>query len=247
MLDSCEVEALAIAAATKHFSPYTIQSHHTACILTDSKPCVQAFDKLSRGAFSASPRVVTFLSTASHFQVSIQHVAGAAILPSDFASRNPPDCGELACQICTFVKQTEESVVRRTSTDNILLGRTKLPFTSGAAWLSLQSECSDLRHTHVHFQRRPSKKLTNIKDVRRYLNRATISTDGLLVLKHKETFSPVRECIVVPQLVLDGLGTELHLKLGHPTAHQLKKVVGRYFYAFDLEKGINSITTGCHS
>jgi len=36
----CEVEALSIAAATKHFSPFIIQSSLNACILTDSKPCV---------------------------------------------------------------------------------------------------------------------------------------------------------------------------------------------------------------
>ena len=37
----CEIEALSIAMAIKHFSPYTIQSKHTTCVLTDSKPCVQ--------------------------------------------------------------------------------------------------------------------------------------------------------------------------------------------------------------
>ena len=63
----CEVEALAIAVATKHFSPYLIQSHHKACILTDSKPCVQAYEKLCRGDFSASPRVSTFLSTVGRY------------------------------------------------------------------------------------------------------------------------------------------------------------------------------------
>ena len=43
----CEIEALAIAAATnsKHFSPFIIQSKHNACILTDSKPCVQAYEE----------------------------------------------------------------------------------------------------------------------------------------------------------------------------------------------------------
>ena len=40
----CKVEALSIAVAVKHFSPYLIQSHHQACILTDSKPCVQAYE-----------------------------------------------------------------------------------------------------------------------------------------------------------------------------------------------------------
>jgi hypothetical protein len=61
----CEVEALRIAAAVKHFSPYIIQSEHHTCILTNSKPCVQAIDKLRRGEFSASPHVTSFLSVIS--------------------------------------------------------------------------------------------------------------------------------------------------------------------------------------
>lgn len=61
----CEVEALSIAVAIEHLHPYIVQSIHKACILTDSKPCVQAFEKLCRGEFSASPRVSTFLSTVS--------------------------------------------------------------------------------------------------------------------------------------------------------------------------------------
>ena len=64
----CEVEALSIAAAIKHFSPFIIQSNHQTHVLTDSKPCMQAFEKLRRGEFSASPRVTSFLSTASRFR-----------------------------------------------------------------------------------------------------------------------------------------------------------------------------------
>ena len=67
----CEIEALSIAAAVKHFSPFIIQSHHPACILTDSKPCVQAIDKLRRGEFSASPRVTSFLSIVSRYECSL--------------------------------------------------------------------------------------------------------------------------------------------------------------------------------
>ena len=54
----CEVEALSIVAATKHFSPYLIQSSKKACILTDSKPCVQAYEKLCRGEFRSEERRV---------------------------------------------------------------------------------------------------------------------------------------------------------------------------------------------
>ncbi len=63
----CEVEPLAISAAIKHFSHYIIRSIKPACILTDSKPCVQAYNKLCRGEFSLSPRLSTFLST--HVQI----------------------------------------------------------------------------------------------------------------------------------------------------------------------------------
>ncbi len=52
----CEIEALAITAAVKHFSV----CHLPAQVLTDSRPCVQAFCKLLRGEFSNSARVTTF-------------------------------------------------------------------------------------------------------------------------------------------------------------------------------------------
>lgn len=245
----CEVEALAIAAAVKHFAPYIIQSSNKACVLTDSKPCVQAYEKLCRGEFSASPRVSTFLSTASRFHVSIRHVAGAAILPSDFASRNPPDCTDMACQVCSFVQRTQDSVVRLLSSDDILAGRARLPFTSRAAWRSLQSECPDLRRTHAHLTQgtRPSKKLTNIKDVKRYLSMASIASDGLLIVRREEPLSPCRECIIVPRQVLDGLVTALHLQLSHPSANQLRKTISRYFFALDLDKAVRRTTEGCHA
>ena len=122
----CEVEALSISAAVKHFSPYIIQSKHTACVLTDSKPCVQAIEKLCRGQFSASPRVTFFLSTVSRYQVNLRHLKGSANIPSDFSSRNAPDCNEPTCQICSFIIQTEESVVRSVNVKDILDNTTRL-------------------------------------------------------------------------------------------------------------------------
>ena len=88
----CEIEALSIAAAIRHCSPYIVQSVHNTSILTDSKPCVQAHEKLCRGEFSVSPRVSTFLSVVSRYQATIRHLAGAANVSSDFASRNAPTC-----------------------------------------------------------------------------------------------------------------------------------------------------------
>ena len=156
----CEIEALGIAAAVKHFSPHIIQSQHQACILTDSKPCVQAAEKLCRGEFSASPRVTTFLTSVSRYHVSVRHLAGSANVPSDFASRNAPDCDDPTCQICAFISRTEDSVVRNVSVGDIMEGNAKAPFTSRNAWLSTQAECPDLRRVHAHLKQgtRPSKK-----------------------------------------------------------------------------------------
>ena len=244
----CEIEALSIAVATKHFSPYIIQSHHKTCILSDSKPCVQAFEKLCRGEFSASPRVSTFLSVVSRYQASIRHLAGSANIPSDFASRNAAECHEPNCQICSFVQRMETSTVCRTSIQDIIQGKVKLPFTSRAAWLSIQAECSDLRRTHAHLTQgtRPSKKLTKVKDVKRYLGVATVARDGLLVVKREEPMFSTRECIIVPRQIMDGLTTSVHIQLQHPTCHQLKMVMRRYFYALDMDKIIEQTTASCH-
>ena len=137
----CEIEALCIGAAVKHFSPYIIQSHNRAYVLTDSKPCVQAIDKLSLGEFSASPRVTSFLSVASRYQVTLKHLAGSANIPSDFASRNAPECNEPNCQICGFILRTEDSVVRSVCVQDILNDKHSLPFTTRSAWLSIQADC----------------------------------------------------------------------------------------------------------
>ena len=244
----CEIEALSIAAAVKHFAPYIIQSKSKTYVLTDSKPCVQAFDKLCRGQFSSSPRVTSFLSSVSRYQVTLLHLAGSANLPSDFASRNAPACDGPRCQVCSFVSEAEDLAVRPISVHDVLSGKTSLPFTSRSAWLQSQLKCPDLRRVHSHLKQgtRPSKKLTNIKDVKRYLNLVSISRDGLLVVKRDEPFAAPRECIVIPRSVVDGFLAALHVKLDHPSRHQMKLVSQRYFFALDLDKALERCSQCCH-
>ena len=156
----CEIEALSIAAAIKQFSPYIIQSTHNTCLLTDSKPCVQAVEKLCRGEFSASPRVTSFLSTVSRYQINVRHLNGSVNIPSDFASRNASECTEPRCQICSFITQLEDSVLRFVHVQDIIENQTRVPFTTRSAWLAIQTDCADLRRTHAHLKQgtRPSKK-----------------------------------------------------------------------------------------
>ena len=156
----CEVEALAIAMAVKHFAPYIIQSTDKAHVLTDNRPCVLAYSKLCRGCFSNSPRVTSFLSTVSRYQVTVGHVAGSVNLPSDFASRHPVSCPDSTCQICRFIDDLESSTVRNVSVQDVLDGQVSMPFTTRSAWLITQQECPDLRRTHAHLRQgtRPQKK-----------------------------------------------------------------------------------------
>ena len=245
----CETEALSIAASIQHFSPYVVQSNHRTCILTDSKPCVQAYERLLKGHFSHRSRVTTFLSVASRFHVRIQHLSGTSNIPSDFACRNANECLVPTCQVCSFVNEMEHASVNKITIDDISNGSSKMPFISRPSWISLQSDCPDLQRCRSYLKQgtRPSKKLTNIKDTKRYLQHCTISKDGLLVVPHQEPFSPVKEKIIVPRKVLPGLLTALHIKLNHPTQFQLKQITSRYFFALDLDSSIRNINEHCHT
>ena len=232
----------------KHFAPYILQYAHHACILTDSKACVQAYEKLCRGSFSASPRINPFLSTVSRYQASVRHIRGIHNLLSDFGSHhNPIECRDNKCQVCQFVQDAEHCVVRDLQLSDVVKGTCKLPFLSRTAWLDTQSNCEDLRRVHAHLRQgtRPSKKLTKIHDIKRYLNHVTFARDNLLLVKSKEPFS-TRERIVIPRAAISGLITALHLKRIHPTAHQLKTVCHRYLFALDFDREIDTVVDSCH-
>ena len=244
----CEIEALCISAAVKHFAPFIIQSSEPTQVLTDSKPCVQAYDRLCRGEFSASSRVTTFLSTVSRYHAHVRHIAGIANLPSDYTSRHPPTCTDRSCQICTFIQQDQDSVIRSLTVQEVIQGSTRMPFTSRAAWLATQQECGDLRRTHAYLQQgtRPTKKMTRIPDVKRYLKDVTIASDGMLIVRVDIPFQPTRERIVVPRQVLEGLITAIHIRFNHPSPHQTRQVFNRYFFALDADKAINTVGSACH-
>ena len=147
----------------------------------------------------------------------------------------------------SIVQDAEHCVVRDLQLSDFVKETCKLPFLSRTAWLDTQSNCDDLRRVHAHLRQgtRPSKKLTKIHDIKRYLNHVTFARDNLLLVKSKEPFS-TRERIVIPRAAISGLITALHLKLIHPTAHQLKTVCHRYLFALDLDREIETVVDSCH-
>lgn len=244
----CETEALSISTSVKHFSPYIRQSHHRTQILTDNRPCIQAWTKMCRGEFSASARVATFLTTLSDHNVDLHHIAGSYNLPSDFHSRNPMTCNSSSCQICTYISESENSAVRVVSADEILSGQKNLPYTNRLTWKSLQIEDPDLRRLHAYLSQgtRPSTKNTKSTTVKRYLNEnIIIGRDGLLVKRQTTPFLPTRDLIVVPQSLLKGLLTSIHIRFDHPVASQLEKLVTRNFYGLKLHDTALSVVAAC--
>ena len=236
----CEVEALAISASVNHGSKYIIESRNTVQILTDSRPCVQAYKRLCRGLFYSSARVGTFLSTLSRYKVSLQHIPGAANLPADYHSRNLMECVNKECQICTFFKDSANATVFRMTVDDVLERKVPMPFITKPAWKATQQDWLSLRRTYAHLSQgtRTNHKANNIRDVKRYLRVCTLGRDGLLVVRKKVPFSPALDLIVVPQHIVSGLITALNLRMQHPTKSQLSKIFHLYFYAFDADSEI---------
>ena len=201
-------------------------------MLTDSKPCVQAYKCLCQGQFSASARVSTFLSTLSSYNVNVQHISGKDNISSDFASRHPQTCCNDSCQICKFVQDTVNSVVHSVTVSDSMSGSSTMPFLNKNAWQSAQHECPDLRQTfaHMKFGTRSSRKARNLKNLRRYLGTTTLDDQGLIVVHKDDSFAITRSLIVGPHGLLPGLVTAIHLCFMHPSKHQLKLLFSWYFY-----------------
>ena len=183
--------------------------------MTDSLPCVQSYQKLCRGQFSTSPRVSTFLSVSCRFNIHMIHIKGTSNIYSDYASRNPVDCNRKGCQVCKFVQETSESVVRACTVKDVQESAATVPFSSRSGWYELQLSDQTLRRTSAHLKQgtKPSRKATGIRDVKRYLQTSKVAKDGMIIV---ESYSPSigkKERIVVPRDYLHGLLECLHLKL----------------------------------
>ena len=214
----CEVEALCINLTINSFSNFIQESTHTTKFLTDSKACVQAFEKLSRGGFSLSPRISSLLMNLNSLNVSINHVKGSDIMLTDFCSRNPITCSDKCCQVCQFVEESADLDVNGVKVENILSGISKMPYYNTATWREAQKEDPDLRRTFSQLSSgtRPGKKGKNLKQLRRYLLIACISDSGTLINRKSNPYGKDFELIIVPQALASGLIAALHFRLNHP-------------------------------
>ena len=148
-----------------------------------------------------------------------------------------------------FIHYTEDSLVRSVHVQDTIDKQIRFPFTTRSAWLAIQTDCPALRRTHAHLKQgtRSSMKTTNIKDVKRCLSVASIARDGMLVVRRNDPLVPSTELIIVSRSALHSLVTALHIKLDHPSRHQLELVMKRHLYALDLTKAIERTYNSCHT
>ena len=111
----------------------------------------------------------------------------------------------------------------------------------------MQQNCQDLKRVFVNFSSgtRPTAKFRSFTDVKRYLQKVVISIDGVLVVIRSEAFLPRAELIVIPQAVVLGLLTAIHLKLSHPPENQLLQVFQRSFFALRAQQFAKVTITNC--
>ena len=243
----CELEALGITLSINNFSHQIRESKHCTKFLTDSKPCVQAFELLSKGSFSLSPRVSSFLMNLNNVNVAINHISGESIPLTDFVSRNPICCTDNSCQVCQFVTEHLDIAVRQISVDDVASGATKMPFYNMVAWKDAQKNDNDLKRVYSQLSAGThiGKKEKHLKEVRQLMKIASISQNGVLIRRKPNAFGRDYELIIVPQKLVAGLISVLHIRLGHPTKTQFRKLWDRYFFALNSELLIEECTSSC--
>lgn len=249
----CELEALAISASIKHYSHFIVQSTARTRIMTDSRPCVLSYKKLLRNQFSSSPKVTTFLATAARYGVEILHISGNSNLFSDFASRNPVECNNPKCGLCSYIDEECNAAVGEVTVSDIVSGKAKVPYATKSSWLEAQRSCPTLSQVYHHLKTGSTvpKKRQGFTDVKRYITCGTTyltgQNEGLLVVKQSVPFKPTNVRIVIPRGVSEGLLTALHLNMNHPSVNQLKIIFSREFFCLDMDSIAKKISDQCYT
>ena len=145
--------------------------------------------------------------------------------------------------------------VRSISVDDVLNGRVLLPFTQRSGWKNIQDEDKMLKTLKRHMldgtipQRRgikqpELKKLYNLFQHQKL----SISNDGIIVKIDTDNYGNTNQMIVVPNMIMRGIITALHIKFDHPhpSKLELRKVCDRYWFATQLNQIIQQVWDNCH-
>ena len=244
----CEKECLAIKLLVQHYQPFIRESANTSTIYTDNIVAVHAYAAVQQGKISTSSRVASFISTLCENRLEIVHIPGELTKVADFNSRNPVHCTQPKCQTCNFVAyelDSQDNIIRHISTD-------KIPLSERPTWIDLQKQDPTISQLHrlIKQGQTPEKKIKNknLKLLHNMYRRGSlyIAPDNLIQVKHVDVVHALQyEAILVPEIIFPGLVQSLHLKLNHPSPHQLVKQISRQFYCIGMAKYINNVSATC--
>ena len=255
----CEGEAIGIRLVLNHFQHHIRESTKTTIHHTDNQPCVLAWKKSLRGAFSSSSRISSFLTGLSALPVELRYQPGKSLHTSDYASRHPTACNSKKCQICAFVQDWERigdnaAEIRAISIDDIKSGISIMPMTQRKVWRNIQKrdpihcKLTDL----ISSQQLPESKkrkgdFTKLKLLHNLYTQGKlyIDSDDLILVKTPEGYLN-GSVISIPPSLFSGVINALHIKLDHPSRAQLTSLVARYFYSPGWRKVIEDISVQCH-
>ena len=248
----CELEAAALGTAVEAFYEFIKQSNKPVIICPDSKSVVDAAKKIAKGQFSLSPRIQTFLNNLGKINHEIQHISGKSghNAAGDYQSRSASPCSADLCQICNYVNFNGDTIIDvklNTVTDDDTQPSTT-PFLNRSVWKNIQQKdkaCIQAMNCSTTGQT-PSKKSGKTNVETRILEKASISKDGLLVVKHTIQLSTTKlEKIVVPTSYLDSLISQIHLKHQHPAKSQFTQLFNKYFFAQGSSAAIDAYYDNC--
>ena len=248
----CEKECLAIKLLVHHFQPFIRESDQLTTILTDNIVAVHAWKAVQTGRISSSSRVASFISTLCENRVEVVHFPGELTKLADYNSRFPVKCSESKCQTCKFINHEiliHDHYVRRVTEvshekDVFLIQR--------PTWLALQKQDKTLLNLVALIKNgmAPEKKSKNkhLKLLHNMYRRGSLflASDGLIQVKQADLVHDVEyQPIVVPEIYVSSVIQSLHLKLNHPSAYQLNKIMTRHFFAIGLAKSISNVSSSC--
>ena len=256
----CEGEAAGIRFVLEHFQHQIRESHNVTIHHTDSQPCVMAWKRAQRGAFSSSARIAAFLTGLSSLPIELQYTPGRLMHTSDYASRHPIECkNPKKCQICQFTGQWEEigdnaQAIRSVSVEDIKAGKSVMPMIQSKVWINIQSNDSTITKllNLIETGQLPETKKTKGDYTKLKLlhgqyraGKLVINKDGLVLIKTPEgNFNGA--AILVPHKLFLGVMSAIHIRLDHPSKAQLTNLVARYFYTPGWRAMIEEVSDNCH-
>ena len=198
----------------------------------------------------------SFLTNVNRTKVETRHISGKAKLNplADLQSRSPAECDSDYCSVHKFINEAIDCVVDEGAKNCKV---TDLGFTNREAWRTSQdaNQACQVAKQLLSSGKPPPKAIGKTageywNDVRQYCRDASISRDGLLVVKTKPaTLSGniARERIVIPKPLVPALLYHLHNHdEHHPVKSQQKSSFQRQFYAIHLDRHLELLYKNCY-